>query len=939
MAWERVGPGTGSDASNIYYREAGGSGRWFSTASEIPASALGSTEVPPNGGVVHTDRPPDSAPAALRDSYAAAHPPPEPTGGGTRRRPVVSASSLHDGPAYTGDMAQVADRLWGAGIDPDAYFAAHPPPAGTGAARTAWINEVRNIPAGEEGNATLRDNYRIYAAEYELNALRAKGVPVGDAYAYLRAQGLLAPGSTPDAYPLDHGVVRLGTPPGDRASALSMLPHSGTAPNEVRTTPVTDVTAALVDFGDRRHPSSDSVFGRLNAGGTTAASRTDIVRTETRRLEITNQWMDYATRPTTGTPPGLGYTPEQARGVLQSMVPPALDSSGRPTGNYDVNTLAHTLFNVSEGTTVGIDQPFNNHPEGSPPPFTPRAPSLSGGTPLRLDQPVPSYTGVPNPLTQGAINYANAHPASPPGSPPGSPAVGGPSGSPGSPGGVAMADSVTPAGARVTGDDLLDLQDRVTWYRNNGRPIPASLAAQARMNGIDVSGIPLATPTGGGGGSGGGAGGGAGPVGPGGGAGSGSGPVGSGGATSGASGPFAPVPAATPTPTRPADGPLASEWDRMRAMGFNEAEIAEYQRQHPGRDAAAINGSFLRPDGSPIPASERAAVLDRTRSELREGMLNESANGIYEAARAQNIQPPITRENARLMAEQLYRERTGSGDADPTLDRMLGVRTNVAEDVHWLAEPNHPERINGTAPPGLLARTAVHEENQFYVAARAADPNGYWNGANGRTHLRGFLSRDSGRGAAVLSDPSALREARTHATPPLGTRLAAYRAMPGDERTAIEGAVTASNPLDTPDFSRMPAAERGRAEVQWQQTVIQHNWQEATTLRAREWAVADHARDRGEAVEDRDMRMAAEYAQNMRNQRFQEKQQRENLAMNMATQFSNMGFQLGQEQIRHMNQLTLQQLQAMFAITQQLIAQGTPKPFDIVMSMLQGGRR
>lgn len=603
-----------------------------------------------------------------------------------------------------------------------------------------------------------------------------------------------------------------------------------------------------------------------------------------------------------------------------------LDATGRPT-NFDVNTGAHNLFNVPATETVSSTAVFN--PNGS---ITPRAPGIttraadgsSVFTPIRMGGEIPAHTGVPDPLTQGAIEYVRAHP-------PASSAAGSAPGVSGAPvassGGVAMADSVAPAGARVEGDALLDLQDRVTWYRNNGRPIPASLAAQARMNDIDVSGIPLVGSTGG---SGTGSGGGTGSVGsPGGGSG------GVGGA--GAAGPFAPVPAVAGPPTRPASGPLAAEWDRMRAMGFNEAEIAEYQRQHPDRNEATINGSFLRPDGTPIPESERPGVLDRTRTDLREGLITESANGIYEAARAQNIQPPISRENARLMAEQLYRERTGSGDADPTLDRMLGVRSSVAEDVHWLAEPNHPERINGET--GLLRRTAVHEENQFYTAARAADTNGYWRGANGQAHLRGFLARDSGRGAAVLNDPAAIREARTHGTPPLGERLTAYRGMPLDERSAIEGAVRSANPPETPDFSRLPAAQRGTAEVDWQKTVIQHNWREAETVRTREWQLADHARDRGEAVEDRDMRMAAEYAQNMRTQRFQEKQQRENLAMNMANQFANMGFQMTQEQMRNLNQLTMQQLQAMNQIIAQLLAQGTPKPFDIVLGMLQGGRR
>jgi hypothetical protein len=190
-------------------------------------------------------------------------------------------------------------------------------------------------------------------------------------------------------------------------------------------------------------------------------------------------------------------------------------------------------------------------------------------------------------------------------------------------------------------------------------------------------------------------------------------------------------------------------------------------------------------------------------------------------------------------------------------------------------------------------------------------------------------------GAGVLNDPSAIHEARTHATPPLGARLAAYRTLPQDQRTAIEGAVSSSNPPDTPDFSRIPAANRGQAEVQWQQTVTQHNWQEAATLRGRDWAVADHTRDRGEAVHDTHERQSLEYARDMRSQRMQLAQ----MGVNFMTQMAGQGFQGIQEAQRHMNQLTLQQLQSMFAITQQLIAQGTPKPMDIVMGMLQGGRR
>lgn len=928
MAWEPVGRGTGADSA-FYYREAGEGGRWFASPTEIAPGALGNSEAPP-GVAAHSDAPPPSAPLALRSSYMAAHPPPEPTGGGTRRRPVTSGEALHNGPSYPPDMTPAVNRLLAAGIDPDAYFTANPIPA-SGPNRAAYIEGIRTIPPGSEGDATLQDNYRISAAEYELNQLRQKGISTSDAYAYLRAQGLLSSGAVPPDSWNDMGnPPRLGSPPGDRASALHALPHttSGTPPVERRTTPVSDVTAALVDFGDRPSPASDSLLGRLNASGSTAASRTETVRAATRRLEITNQWLDHATRPTNGTPPGLGYSMEDARGILRSMN--MLDARGRPT-EFDINTGAHNLFNLSEGTTVGTGSVFN--PSGT---ITPRSPSLaSDGAALRLDQPVPAHTGIPDPLTQGAIDYVNSRPHAPSASP-----VGEGGANPAAPGvapnpaeGV-PASSVPASGPAATGDALLELQDMITWYRDHGRPVPRGLAARANASGINMEGL---TVSGTGSGSGSGA---VGSGGVGGSSGSGSGSGGSVGGSGSPTGtsPFAPVPASSGPVTLPSTGALGEEVTRMRALGFNDAEIAEYQRQHPGREDAAISGSFRRPDGSAIPSSEANAVRDRTRRDLREGLLNETANGIYEASLAQNVQPPVSRENARLMAEQLYRERAGSGDGDPDLNRMLEVRGSVAEDTHWLAEPGHPDRINGSS--GLLRRTAVHEENAFYTAARAARPGAFFgDSANGRTHLRGFLAHDGGRGAAILSDPAAIRAARTHPNPPLGTRLAAYQSMNGDERSAIEGAVRDANPPDTPDFSRLPAAERGRAEVQWQQTQIQHNWTEASATRERAWRVSDRAEDRAHVVEDRDFQAAEAYARDMRNERNQQRRDRQNFLNQMTQQFANSGMQLMQSQIQMMNQLTLQQLQAMNQLNAQLIAQGTPKPFDIVMGMLQGGRR
>jgi len=950
MAWTPVGQGSGNDSNNYYYQDANDPNRWFTSSAQVPSGQLTGTAVP-SGHTLATGAPPDTAPAALRSSYAAAHPPPEPTGGGTRRRPVTSGEVLHSGPSYPPDLSPAVSRLQSAGIDPDAYFLANPPPA-SGAARTQYIDGIRNAPAGGEGDAQLRDTFRIRGAEYELNALKQKGVPVDVAYSHLQAQGLLSPGAVPPTSGNWNDLgnpPRLGTPPGDRASALAALPHDTGSPPH-RTTSPSDVTAALVDFGDRSHPASGSLMSRLSGTGTANA---DTVRTETRRVEITNQWMDYAIRPTTGTPPGLGYTPEQARGVMQNMSPPLLDGNGRVTA-FDINSASHSLFNIGDGVTITNDRSFNAPTSGGAPPYTPRSPSLtnSNGTPWTLGQPVPSYTGEPNPLTRGAVAYArspagSAAVAGPPGAPPGAP-VGSPPGNPASPPVPGSpAANVAPAGPALTGDALKFMRYQVDYYRSHGRPIPASLAGPARASGIDLSGLTLAGDTNSpapGGGTGGATGGSGATGGVDAGTGGGNGAVVT---TTGGSDPFAAVPPApTGPPTPPATGtPLRGEWDRMIGMGFEPTEVAEYQRQHStpfvsqARSDADINGSFKRPDGSDIPASEVPALRTRVRGEMRDGMINETANGLMATYASQNIQPPLTQANARLMAEQLYRERTSAGDGDASLSQMIGVRTNVAEFVHATGEPGHPERLNGTNPPGLLRRAAIHEENAFMADARAADPNGYWNGAAGQGHLRGFLSRDTGTGAAALNDPAAIREARTHGSPPLASRLAAYRAMPQDQRTAIEGAVTASNPPDTPDFSRIPAANRGQAEVQWQQTVIQHNWQETTTLRGHAWEVERHNVERAERVEDRDMQAADQYATARMGEDFQREQTRTQMMNQMVQNLQNQGFQMMQASVNQIHQLTLQQIQAMMAITQQLIAQGTPKPMDIVMGMLQGGRR
>lgn len=772
------------------------------------------------------------------------------------------------------------NRLVSAGIDPGAYLHATGGEGRTGGARTTYLNDIASRPPGEAGNAELRNRMAMGTADRWLDYYQAQGVEPSVAYDNLRARGVLSDSATPPA----RWAERRALTPAD----VPHGPGEGSASSMTTLSPQ-DCSANLADLENLR-----------STGLGPAAGRRDRVLDDTARIRMTNDWVDrMAAQP--------GWNRDSARAVLQHTEPPMLDANGRVT-NFDINTGAHILYDIPESVRVDSTHPAEG-PRLPPPGSAVRAPTMDGVA-LRPDRATPSVTSgtVYSPLTRAFLAARPTPPPAPSGD--GAPTgVGGATGAPipgaasgpgtiSGPGGAPMA---LPPG--VSGDSAFSSD--FSWFLST---IPSMIGTGGATSGLPARFVSNGTL-------------------------SASAPPAYGG-----TGPVVAdiSPAASGTPEATA---LSSEADRMRALGFNDAEITEYQRQSRnrlGRERTAdeIGATFTAEGGGVIPESQRGAVLSETRAGMRTYMITETANGI------RRLDPNVSPEDAQLMAEQLYRERAGtSGDA--SLTQMIEHRGHVADDLRYIGQAGHPERMTA-----LRERTCVHEENAFYEAARGAVSPGsrtfYANNPAGRTNLRLYMVDRGGDG--VFNSPSAIRRLRTDSG--LGAGLDQFRTGSGAtgsaSRTALESRLSTAGGASAsrPDFSVLPAgAERGRAQVDWQRREIEHGWQETSALRERTWRVEDRDLARAWAVEDRNFGAAMQYAMQLQNQRFQREQQNQQLAMNVANQFAQFGMGELSKASEACRALTQQQLQAMLAINQALIAQGTPKPFDIVMGMLQGGRR
>ncbi|MCE9624835.1 MAG: hypothetical protein K8R69_05190 [Deltaproteobacteria bacterium] len=795
-----------------------------------------------------------------------------------------------------------ASRLTAAGIDPAAYFSAtrgdQYGTAGTG--RTNYLNGIGNTPAGSSGDADLRNRMATGTADRYLDYYRSQGVEVSVAYNNLRSRGILAEGA---ATPPDWGhQTALG--PDD-------VPHTGSGASSVSTVTPQACNGNLAELESMR-----------GAGlGANPAARTDRVREDTARLNLTNGWVDrMAAQP--------GWTRESARAVLRNMDPPLLGTNGRIT-SFDTNAAAHRLYDVPADTRVDGTHDL-------PPGSALRTPTM-GGIALRPDQPTPPPTpGVT--LSPLAAGFVRARPPTGPAgvAPGGSP--GAPVGSPTGTGGFVVGSPAAPGGS-------------ATIVGPNGQPItlPPGVAVSPEFLADLNAGYGMALATQGAAG--------AAPGSPG---ATGSRFVSTGSATGSppaysGEGPVTSdiTPAASGTPEATA---LSAEADRMAAVGFSPAEISEYQRQSRnrlGRERSAdeIGHSFTADGGGAIPADQRAGVLTSTRAGMRTYLVQEGADGI------RRMDPSISNEDALLMSEQMYRERSGTGSTgtsgvspDATLDQMLTHRSEVGADLRYAGMAGHPERMTA-----LRERTNTHEENAFYEAARASVPAGdrafYGNTPEGRRNLRLYMVSRGGDG--IFNSPSGMRRLRLNAegTGPdsgLGTSLHNFKSGEGAtgsaSRGALEGRLSTAGggSSERPDFASIPGltgAARAQAEVNWLQTQNSQAHDDAVRLRDHTWNLERYGMEVRDRRQDTAVTQAFQYAMDRQHNRDQRELAREQNLNQLTNQFANQGMQLMQSQIQQMNQLTLQQLQAMNQITQGLIQQGTPKPFDIVMGMLQGGRR
>lgn len=945
MAWESLG--LGSD-NRFYYRNGD---QWASYGSEIPAGSDGvisDSEIPSSAtrGTGTATMPEGSWPEVAgwtRTVDATTHRATYSRDGVTRTFEAGQQGSVH-GDLATNVPPPVAAP--GAG-DPGSLPYVNPYASSSGegtspfgatlAARVPGANEamVRDlIPrrTGESETAyqarimgmsptAVRDELATADASRWLTFYRDQGIPPDVAYRDLAARGVLAPGLTPPeagsaGWPRT-GAVRPWHPSGNEREAL---PHTGAGGDAHTTRDPVDIAASQGALGPRTGtPPPGTMRAAFAAPGMTgAAHRTDrieAVRANTQRTLLTEGWLDHATRPTGGTPPGLGWTRDQAVAAMSNTEPPIM-VNGRPNPNMSPSDMASRLYTRPDGAAYDPNNPTAGTPIS--PTYVPRGGGAARAVPASGNPPDYDPANPPGALAMGMIRHLTR--MLPLGAASVPPVVAAPGGAVGAPGGSAPvagpgAGSALPAdAAALAGGD------------------PAAAAAYNRglaawdathPGGVGGTGTGTGTPP---------------PVNP-----AVPGAVTVGGPTGGV---------ATAGPVGATSGPPAPPAEMDRAV----ADLGRYGITDP-QDIAAFRAAYgnastetLRATVPPLGAGETPTAARS--AEVRRGLVDGMVHRSGERFRGRFAPGDMDSATADAVTAQMYRDAGVNPDSDPppSLAQVWGAHSTVDTRIDGL-QPTSPattlSRTDAAVAPLMASATTYYRDQ---AVTRLGDSFGRAN----PTYYRGTTAAGRGHRSTdanlylihngVYDSPAGLRGiARTPrpaagGTDPLDSGVSSFSTSlgtgtpPSTFRRNLEerhGRVSPTG-VDTSGPGWTPAL-RQQFEVE--------RWRRGNTVEDR--VAGENMTREGWAHQTRERLAGERHAMGMAylNQHFTEKNTQQQFLNNLTSQFANAGMQLMQSQIQMMNQLTLQQLQAMYQINANLIAQGTPKPFDIVMGMLQGGRR
>lgn len=381
---------------------------------------------------------------------------------------------------------------------------------------------------------------------------------------------------------------------------------------------------------------------------------------------------------------------------------------------------------------------------------------------------------------------------------------------------------------------------------------------------------------------------------------------------------------------------LEGEKGRMKAVDFTDTEIQEFQRQNSGRDKGKIATSFSAnyADGTRIPQEEQVKKADLTREKMRERMTDDAAKSL------RKIDPNLSEENARLMAQQAYRERMGKGASEPaaaSVDGLVAARKDVENDLHFMSEK--PDRIGK-----LKARTAVHERNKLYDDVRAkakADKNlgkMFGDDAKGQENVE-LVAASHG---VDMADPQQIAKFRKEGvnTEKLDqfseTYSEAPKGKPENKARAeliskYKSSPSGGDTRERPDFSKIKDRKvRAQAEVNFDSEKIKNDWATIRDEKQNQWRVETEGRqvNREIAKDKRDKSHQLAFAAVQHE--MQKDQTTHSSMLQMVTG-------LLSSMIGKLQDATLKNLEHINNLTAQLVMQGHLSAKDLVLSRPPGG--
>lgn len=388
------------------------------------------------------------------------------------------------------------------------------------------------------------------------------------------------------------------------------------------------------------------------------------------------------------------------------------------------------------------------------------------------------------------------------------------------------------------------------------------------------------------------------------------------------------------------------------------ADLGRYGITDP-QDVAAFRAAYgnastatLRSVVPPLGAGETPSA--ERQAEVRRGLVDGMVHMSGSRLRGRFGEGQMDEGTADALAAQMYRETTPSVDPDganpPSLAQMWAAHSAVDARIDGL-QPQPPattlSRTDPSVSPIMASATSYYRgaaTERLDPTFAAANPGHYGGTAAARRTRRASDTNLYLIHNGVYDSPAGLRSIARTPRPAAGAADPLSGGVTSFTTTLGTGTGAAASPLRRGLEERLGrVSPTGVDTTGWNQQQRQafevERWRRGNTVEDRVagesmtregWAHQTHERLEGER-HARGMAAMQQY--------YTEKNNRTQFLNNLTSQFANAGMQLMQSQVQMMNQLTLQQLQAMYQVNAQLIAQGTPKPFDIVMGMLQGGRR